>query len=343
MQGCEITLVLQANLPQMFKDGGWTIPDFGKTRMLYPKDDDDIRNLVFENEDAVHIFSGIRFPMVRTAFLHAVGKKGRIGLLSESADWRGLEGFARFLLYRLEFLRFRARIDFILAIGRQGVQWYRNVGFSDDKIYPFAYVVEKYAPGASPSATTDTIRLIYVGQLIRRKGVDVLLSALTRHRRMDWHLDIVGDGPERNALLGQVTKAALIDKVSFHGALRNDIARQMIARSDCLVLPSRWDGWGAVINEALMQGVPVICSDACGASDLLGSPERGEMFQVGSVKELANVLERWILNGKRTRESSVRIKAWTESIEGETIARYLLDVIGASTDSSARPVAPWRN
>ena len=125
-------------------------------------------------------------------------------------------------------------------------------------------------------------------------------------------------------------------------ALRNDVARQMIANSDCLILPSRWDGWGAVVNEALMMGVPVICSDTCGASDLLGNPERGEVFKADSVAELADVLKRCMRRGKRTYETTARIKSWTKSIEGETVAHYLLNVIDAANGIKNRPNVPWR-
>ena len=81
-----------------------------------------------------------------------------------------------------------------------------------------------------------------LGQCIRRKGFDVLLSALAAIKGLSWHLDLVGDGSERDNLTRQAAEADLSYKVTFHGALRNDVARQMIAESDCLVLPSRGTG-----------------------------------------------------------------------------------------------------
>ena len=343
MQGCEVTLAFEDDLSQTFRDGGWLVPDFGNARLLQPKNDDDIRKLISDSGDgALHIFSGIRFPMVRKAFLMAVRTKARIGLIAEAADWSGVKGFVRLMWYRFEFLRFRSRIDFILAMGELGVRWYSRCGFPPDKIYPYVYVVEKVTSNEAITPTGDTTRLIYVGQCIKRKGLDVLLSALAAHRDLNWHLDILGDGPERDNLIRLSKEEALADKVSFRGALRNDEARKMIARSDCLILPSRWDGWGAVVNESLMQGVPVICSDACGAADLLGSPERGEVFKAGSVIALESVLERWICKGNKTQESVDRIKAWAKSIEGETMAGYLLDVIDAAAGKTDKPKVPWR-
>ena len=51
-----------------------------------------------------------------------------------------------------------------------------------------------------------------------------------------------------------------------------------IAAADLLALPSRWDGWGLVVNEALAVGVPVIASNACGASDLIRQDVNGYVF-----------------------------------------------------------------
>ena len=172
---------------------------------------------------------------------------------------------------------------------------------------------------------------------------DFLLSSLALHRALNWHLDIVGDGPELDNLMQQSKVLSLTDKVTFNGALRNDVVRQMIAQSDCLILPSRWDGWGAVVNEALMMGVPVICSDLCGAADLLGNIERGEVFKADSVTSLGRVLERWICKENKTQNSVNNIKSWTKSINGETVAGYLLEIIASAAGMKDRPYVPWHH
>ena len=339
--GCEVTLALQDELPKMFHDGGWLIPDFGKAILIYPGNDDDISNLISASGvDAVHIFNGFRFPMVRKALLETIKTTARIGMIAEAADWRGFRGIARLLLYRLELFRFGSRIDFLLAMGQMGVRWYSRCGFPANKIYPFVYVVEQQTSGPCRRSSNETYRLIYVGQCIRRKGVDVLLSALSALQSLNWHLDIVGDGPERENLTKQAKIAGLAGKVTFHGTLQNETARQMVAESDCLVLPSRWDGWGAVVNEALMQGVPVICSDLCGASDLLRNPERGNFFKAGSVASLITALEHSVYKGKRSDDIVSNILLWSKAIEGKVVARYLLEVInGMATNKVPQP--PW--
>ncbi|MEW6585783.1 MAG: glycosyltransferase [Nitrospirota bacterium] len=343
MSEFEVTLVAQEELPKSFRDAGWTIPDFGKAKIVIITNHDAIDKLMADaGNDAIHIFSGIRFPMVRKAFHAAIKTKARIGLLSEAADWRGIRGFARFFLYTAEILRFGTKIDFVLAIGHLGVRWYSKCGVPAKKIYPYGYFVERSLnKPENQSASDDFFRLAFVGQCIYRKGIDILLDALATLKDFSWHLVVVGDGPELTRLKQQALKLGVNIRVTFHGAKKNKETLEIIAAADLLVLPSRWDGWGAVVNEALMQGVPVVCSDKCGAADLLQNPERGEVFKSGSVLGLQKVLERRLKFGKRTPEITRRLIEWSRKIEGETAAKYLIDILKTSSGGGMRPVAPW--
>ena len=111
--------------------------------------------------------------------------------------------------------------------------------------------------------------LIFVGQLIPRKRLDRLLRALAAVRSTDWVFRIIGDGSERRSLEKLALELNLLRRITFTGALDNGAVRNELANADLFVLPSRWDGWGAVVNEALMSGTPVICSSYCGAADLI--------------------------------------------------------------------------
>jgi glycosyltransferase involved in cell wall biosynthesis len=126
------------------------------------------------------------------------------------------------------------------------------------------------------------------------------------------------------------------------GALPNIAAIEWLRHADILLLPSTGkEGWGAVINEALMQGVPVLCSDRCGARDLLAEPWIGEVFKTDSVKSLGDVLARWIVRGKRTPELTKRIQAWSRCIEGDSVADYFASVLRHVYGGAQRPVPQW--
>ena len=63
---------------------------------------------------------------------------------------------------------------------------------------------------------------------------------------------------------------------------------QFINVADCLVLPSKHDGWGTVVSEALISGVPAICSDTCGVAEVVKLSNYGGVFKSGNIEDLVN-------------------------------------------------------
>lgn len=110
------------------------------------------------------------------------------------------------------------------------------------------------------------VQLLYVGQLIKRKGVERLLSAIDicKSNNIDIKLDIVGEGPLKLKIQNEYP-----DNVKFLGNLNSDELVEQYERYDALVLLSMWEPWGIVINEALLRGTPCIVSENVGAKDLI--------------------------------------------------------------------------
>jgi glycosyltransferase involved in cell wall biosynthesis len=209
-------------------------------------------------------------------------------------------------------------------------------------LFPFCYSVEK--PGSVTNGRTgsEQVILTFVGQLIPRKRLDQLLRVLAAVRSTGWALRIIGDGSERRALEKLADGLNLLWKITFTGALDNGAVRNELANADLFVLPSRWDGWGAVVNEALMSGTPVICSSYCGAADLISNGMNGEIFKCGSAESLVDTLERWISKGPLSASSRADIMRWSKSIEGVTIARYFLQIMEfLDSENGERPRPPW--
>jgi glycosyltransferase involved in cell wall biosynthesis len=233
-------------------------------------------------------------------------------------------------------------IDFILAIGEQGASWFRQAGYSARKIFPYAYLTERPEYGQIVYRDSGPVELIYVGQHVSRKGMDIAFRALAQMPNADWRLTTVGAGESVSAWKALVQKLGISHRVRFLPAAPSQEIAARIAQSDLLLLPSRFDGWGAVINEALMTGVPVICSDHCGAKDLLRDHWRGESVRTGSVDDLRMALSAWIAGGRKTQASSERIRQWSHCIEGENGADYILRVIDHVYSGGSRPSVPWR-
>jgi glycosyltransferase involved in cell wall biosynthesis len=149
--------------------------------------------------------------------------------------------------------------------------------------------------------------------MIARKGVDVLLRAFDRliANGMDARLLLVGreaELPEFMNLVSPATKS----KVDYAGFQAPENLPDYFARSDVFVLPSRHDGWGVVVNQALATGVPIIASDAVGAGfDYVENGVNGVTVKAGDVDELYSALQTFVQNpelvstwGNRSREIS---------------------------------------
>jgi glycosyltransferase involved in cell wall biosynthesis len=134
-----------------------------------------------------------------------------------------------------------------------------------------------------PSAHKE---ILYVGQLIPRKRVDLLLQAFSRLDEPSARLRLIGKGPQEQNLQALARQLGIADRVTFVPGMPNAGIAEAMAAADALVLPSRFDGWGAVVNEALMVGTPVICSNRCGASDVIDPGRNGYVFEAGNADAL---------------------------------------------------------
>lgn len=91
-----------------------------------------------------------------------------------------------------------------------------------------------------------------------------------------------------------------------------------------------------------MAGVPVVCSDWCGAKVLIRPGWNGDVFRAGSVEDLARALDAWIERGPLPAPHRTEIRAWSRCIEGDTVAQYLLEIIAhVSGERPVRPSPPW--
>jgi glycosyltransferase involved in cell wall biosynthesis len=345
----KVTLVTEDELPAWRKKVGWEMPDFGEVQLINRPHSSEITTLIQSDPaNTYHIFSGPRgTDLGWHTFQLACRNGNKIGLYAETGDWLGLKGKLRKLRGRFDVYRFEKYVSFVLTHGMLGVKWHQAVRYPKSKLFPFGYFLEKPQLNSgeivsSPASQSSCFQIIYVGRIDNKKGVDILLSALGELRQLDWALNIIGDGPEREKYQTLALKFGLAERTRFMGAQQNQQAMETLGASDLLVLPSTGkDGWGVVVNEALMRGVPVVCSSHCGAGDLLRHTELGEVVPAGSIVALREVLKRRILNGRYTAEQQERIRRWTANIEGRVAATYIEDVIAAVNGHGPRPIPPW--
>jgi glycosyltransferase involved in cell wall biosynthesis len=129
---------------------------------------------------------------------------------------------------------------------------------------------------------------LFVGLLVRRKGVHVLLEAMAGAALPpDVTLQVAGDGPERADLEASASRLGLQDRVTFLG-FRSDVPR-LLAESDAFVLPSAMEQQPLVLIEALGAGKPVVATDVGGVAEMVAGA--GILVPPGDAPALSRALQ----------------------------------------------------
>lgn len=145
--------------------------------------------------------------------------------------------------------------------------------------------------GLEPGA----LMLLGVGRLVPVKGFDLLVAALgrLRARGLPAHLWLVGDGPERVRLAGQAERWGVTAAVHLVGAVEGAAGGLLdyLAAADLCVAPSRNEGMGRVLVEAMALGVPVVATRVGGIPAVVGEDEAGRLVPPEDVTALTDALE----------------------------------------------------
>ena len=140
--------------------------------------------------------------------------------------------------------------------------------------------------------------ILLVGRLEKVKRFDRVLTAFSMVAPMfpDAVVVVVGSGPEQSTLLSLSQQLGISHRVLFVGR-REDVELAAWYRiGSLLVLPSEFERFGAVVNEALLSGIPVICSNKAGAKMLINENVNGEVVDASNYLELQDSLMRWMNN-----------------------------------------------
>jgi glycosyltransferase involved in cell wall biosynthesis len=162
------------------------------------------------------------------------------------------------------------------------------------QLIPHGVDLERFRPTPAPPAQVLTI--LAVGRLVPKKGFAVLLDAASR-LLAPFRLRIVGDGPEREALAGQVAALGLADRVELAGPRTHDELPAEYAAAHIVVVPSIMDAKGDrdglpnVVLEAMSCGRPVVASDVGAVSSAVVDGRTGVLVPPGDAEALAGALE----------------------------------------------------
>jgi glycosyltransferase involved in cell wall biosynthesis len=170
------------------------------------------------------------------------------------------------------------------------------------------------------------LRIVFVGNVIPRKGLDVLIAGLAHLPRDAWYLEVVGsltaDPGYANSIRRQIARSGLTDRVRLSGSLSDEELASRLAQSHILAVPSSYEGYGMVYIEAMGFGLPAIASHVGAVPELITHGRNGFLIPSGDAIGLAQ----WVESLHRDREYLARLSlaaleryrehpTWTESCE----------------------------
>jgi glycosyltransferase involved in cell wall biosynthesis len=209
----------------------------------------------------------------------------------------------RCAIKRVFFRWVSSRASGIMPMGTLGREYFASYGIRPEQMYLLPYTPDyEWMAERDSSAVAafcdrfnlspDRRHILFSGRLQPVKRVDLAIEAFARiaAERPSWDLVLVGSGPLETELRQRVPPE-LESRVVWTGFLQSAELRAAYHSCHALVLPSRVESWGVVVQEAMAAGLPVVASHVVGAArDLVEDHISGRIFPSGDLSQLADAL-----------------------------------------------------
>ena len=148
----------------------------------------------------------------------------------------------------------------------------------------------------------DIFKIVQVGRLEHEpKGQDLLINAVANLPN-NVYVDFIGDGPSKEFLQKLVEDLKVEDKVTFMGSKDSKYIQRNLCNYDLLVQPSRREGFGLTVAEAMISKVPVLVSSGQGAAEVTENDRYGFVFELGNVSDLEDKIKIIINNYQKAQD-----------------------------------------
>jgi glycosyltransferase involved in cell wall biosynthesis len=204
----------------------------------------------------------------------------------------------------------------------------RSLGIPEERIALIPYVVDndwwqaksaqvdRKAVRASWGASPETSVVLFCAKLQPWKRPLDLLQAFAKANVANSLLLFAGDGPLKEELQAETARLGVSDRVRFLGFVNQTELPALYAAADVMVLPSEYDAFGVVVNEAILCGCPVIASNCVGAGrDLIAPVDPSFIYPCGDVDGLSGLLRRVLSDRSHLAKFEIaaaeRMKTWS--------------------------------
>jgi glycosyltransferase involved in cell wall biosynthesis len=252
-------------------------------------------------------------------------------------------GHANDLFQRRSILRTKLRrAAFVACISRWHRDWYSSIQPDADGKYEVIRCGVDVGDMERSADSSETLRILTVGRLVEKKGIDTLISAVAElnQRKISARLTIAGDGPDRARLEQIAADLNCRDQITWLGAVPNSRVSSLLGEADVFALPSRQDSNGdrdgipVVLMEAMAAGIPVIAGDLPTIAELVEEGVSGFLVKPNQPRALADKLamlwenpalrQRMALEGRKKVESEFSLSLNLDRLERRFIAAQKL-------------------
>lgn len=179
----------------------------------------------------------------------------------------------------------------IWGMGQRAIELYRHEFGANQRLFniPYHSDLERFLE-LNREIRNQPRRILFSGSLIKRKGFDLLCRAFLEIARDidDIELHVIGEGPLQQEMAKFLESVR--NRVNFHGFQQWEALPRHYDRADILCAPSRYDGWGMIIPEALAAGLLVISTEQTGAATEMLSEDIGWCVEANNLDQLTQAL-----------------------------------------------------
>ncbi len=291
--------------------------------ILVPPDPRDIEEVILKLKPDIvhshHIFTLTPLFALKVASDLGIARVATNHTLFLAHDFRMFWSIASLLLPTRYYLQYAQAV---ISVSRVADTFVESIMGSDFKakrfVVPNAVNTYKITP---PAREPEDNIILFVGRLVYRKGLHVLIKALQRVRIRDFKLYVVGGG--YMGILSRILAKAyeVEDKVEFLGVVPEEVKLELYRRAKVVVVPSIFnESFGIVALEAMAAGRPVIASRVGGLEEVVIDGETGLLVEPGSEEQLAEAIEMLLGDEVYRRRLGANARRFVET-------RYSWDVV----------------
>lgn len=233
--------------------------------------------------------------------------------VESSENW--LRKVATQFYYRQTISNLRKCLKLVVLTEIDAQNWRRHF----DNVCVIPNPVTQY-PDVIDDIPKDNGRIIFVGRFNHEKRIDRLITAFSMiaDRYPDWHVDIFGDGNEKEKLLRQIDECGLVKRVVIHEPTK--AIYDEYKRSEMLVLCSEHEASPLVLVEAMACGVPCVSLDCpTGPRAIIKDGETGLLAKDGDVNDLASKIEWLIVHEAERKEMGLKARVFAASRKQDVV------------------------